>query len=318
MSTMTNQRSKTVLAAIALLLIVGCSVQAVKPATEAAAVEAVPTPAPVVIKPIDFCAPEQGAPFSYRKKVAILAADLRNPLDARDLPGLDITWSQLLQQRLNESGRLLAVDASDQHLHIGARQQEWIISLANRLDVQFVIAVRFHSLHTIRKQFGVGELSIPLPWMKRQIEAELIIFDGYYGTQIATVTHSALAEGDEKELVNPVNQPVLRGAFLDTPLGESMNTVLSSEVDDGLKKLACLPLMARVIKVMGDNVYISTRGASLIHPGDTLQLFRASGQIESRLGPIEIIKVYPESAVGVYKGEGSAPSFSERLRVRAW
>lgn len=316
MSTMTNSISKTLLGAVALLLFVGCSGQTVKPeAAVEVKTEVVESAKPAVV---DFCNPEQGAPFSYRKKVAVLAADLRNPQDARDLPGLDVAWSELLQQRLDENGRLLVVDASDQHLYYGERQREWIMSLAKRLDVQFVMAVRFHNLHTIRNQFGAGDYAIPLPWLRRQIDAELMIFDGYYGTQIATIFHSAQAKGREQGVVNMGNHPLLRGEFLDTPLGTALNSVLSAEVEDGVKKLACLPLMARVIKVSGDNFYINSRGATLLRPGDTLQLFRLSGQIESRLGPVEIVRVFPESAVGVYRGSGGAPSFSEGLRVRAW
>lgn len=317
MSTMTTSLSKLLSGgAIALLLLVGCAGQAVAPeAVVEAKSEGVE---PIKSAVIDFCNPEQGAPFSYRKKVAVLATEPLQPQDASDLPGLAVGWSELLQQRLSESGRLLMVNASDQHLHTGALQQEWIVALANRLDVQFVMAVRFHNLHTSRNQFGVGSYTIPSLWMRRQIDAELMIFDGLYGTQIASIFYAAQAEGSESEVINSARSPLLRGAFITTPLGEALNSVLNAEVEHGLKKLACLPLMARVIKVSGDNLYISTSGAALIHPGDTLQLFRLSGQVESRLGAVEIIKVFPESAVAVYKGQGGAPKFSEGLRVRAW
>ena len=316
MLTMTNLLAKFLSGAIALLLLVGCAGQAVAPQAVVEVQSEVVEPAKPV--EVDFCDPEQGAPFSYRKKVAVLATELLQPQDAGDLPGLTARWSELLQQRLNESGRLLVVNASDQHLHSGPLQQEWIVALANRLDVQFVVAVRFHNLHTSRNQFGVGRYTIPSLRMRRQVDAELMIFDGLYGTQIASVFYATQAEGSESEVINLARSPLLRGAFITTPLGEALNSVLNAEVEQGLKKLACLPLMARVTKVVGDSLYISTSGAALIRPGDILQLFRLSGQIESRLGAVEVIKVFPESAVAVYKGEGGAPKYSEGLRVRAW
>jgi len=292
----------------ALVSFAGCSGQQVKSKVE--------------IKPganaTELCSPEQGAPFSYRKKVAVLAADVRDPLDANDLPGLDVAWSEALQQRLSDSGRLLVVDASDQHLHKGERQRDWIVALAQRLDVQFVIAVQFHNLHVSRTQLGFGNYAIRLPRVRRQIEAELLVFDGYTGTQIARFLHSAHVKGREQGVVNPAHQPVLKGIFLTTPTGGAMASVLSSQVDDGLGQLACLPLMARVIKITGYDIHIATRGASLVRPGDKLQLFRRSGTTETPLGPVEIVRVFPESAVAVYRSEGETPRFSQGLLVRSW
>jgi len=302
MVAMTKLILKAVFCVAALASFAGCSGQMAKPLSEA----------------VNFCSPEQGAPFSYRKKVAVLAADVRNPLDANDLPALDAAWSEALQQRLSDSDRLLVVDAKDQHLHLGERQRDWIIALANRLDVQFVIAVQFHNLHVSRSQLGSGNYAIKLPRAQRQIDAELLIFDGYSGVQLASFSHSAYAKGLEQGLINPAHQPLLKGAFFDAPIGQAMASVLASQVEDGLNQLACLPLMARILKVAGGDIHIGTRGASLVRPGDTLQLFRRSGAAENHLGAVEIIRVFPESAIARYRGEGDAPRFSQGLLVRAW
>lgn len=294
---------------VAVLLLAGCGVVWME------------KPAADVAKPtgrVNVCAPELGPPFSYRKKVAVLAADILNAQDASDLPNLDNVWSQLLQQRLRDSGRLLVTDASDQHLYSGERQREWIVSLAKRLDVQFVVVPRFHNLHSSRAQIGSGEYVLSSLRAQRNIDTELLIFDGYHGGQIASISQSAQAEGSAGGVINPAGQPVLRGAFLETPLGQAMDSVLAAQVDGGVTEVACLPLMARVQKVMGGKFYIGTRAGSLLHPGDTLQLFRARGDGEAHLGAIEISEVYPESAVGIYRGEGNVPPFSDGLYVRAW
>ncbi len=267
---------------------------------------------------VDICAPEQGSPFFYRKKVAVLAASLRNPQNAADLPELGVAWSESLQQRLTDSGRLLVVDASDQHLYSGEQQREWVVDLAKRLDVQFIIAVRFHNLHVSQTQFGVGSYSVALPKAQRQIDAELLIFDGYYGSKIASFSYNARATGSESEIVNPAQQPVLKGAFLGSPVGKAMISMLSSQVDDALDSVACLPLMERVLKVNGQHIHISANGASLIRPGEILQLFRRHGNLETQIGPIEIIRVFPASVIGVYTGEGDAPESNLGLNVRAW
>ncbi len=263
-----------------------------------------------------LCAPEQGAPFSYRKKVAVLATDVRDP--QRDLPAFDVAWSHILQQRLRESGRLLVVDASDQHIYSGDTQQAWMINLAKRLNVQFVVAATFHSMHASRSQFGRGNYTISLPGVQRQIDAELAVYDGYSGNKLAAFSQSAYAKGREKEVLNLSRQPVLKGAFLNTELGEAMASVLASQVEEGLAKLACLPLMERVLNVAGRDIHINVGGASLIRPGDTLQLFRRHGTIEDRLGPIEVVRVFPESVVAVYRGEKGTPGASPGLFVRAW
>ena len=97
-----------------------------------------------------------------------------------------------------------------------------------------------------------------------------------------------------------------------------MISVLDSQVEAGLGQLACLPLMARVLKVTGHDIHIGMSGASLVRPGDKLQMFRRSGTTETRLGPVEIVRIFPESMVGIYRGEGDAPRYSQGLLVRAW
>ncbi len=266
----------------------------------------------------ELCAPKPGSPFAYRKKIAVLAADMSSSLDARDLPGLDVAWSEALQQRLRDNGRLQVVDASDQHLHVGERQRDWIMDLARRLGVQFVMVARLNSLHVSRSQFGIAEYAVRLPKVQRQIDAELMIFDGYSGAQLARSAHSAHLEGSEREVVNLEQRPVLGGSFLETPVGEAMASVLDAQVEEGQDSLACLPLMARVVKVVGRNVYLAVNGASLVRPGDVLQMFRRSGVVEARLGAVEIIRVFPESVIAVYRGEDDVPRFTEGMYVRAW
>lgn len=308
MVAMTKLILKTVFCVIALASFAGCSGQKLK------SEDGVKPGADVV----ELCSPEQGAPFSYRKKVAVLAADIRNPNDATDLPALDVAWSETLQQRFSESGRLLVVDASDQHLHSGERQSDWLVALAQRLNVQFVIVAQFHNLHVSRAQLGSGDYAIRLPGAQRQIDAELLVFDGYTGKKIASYSQSAHAEGSERGIVNPRHQPVMKGAFLAAPIGEAMTEVLSSQVEEGLDGLACMPLMERVIKITGPDIHIGTRGASLVRPGEIMQLFRRSGTSEIHIGPIEIVRVFPESAIGVFRGKGDAPRYGQGLFVRAW
>lgn len=294
---------------VALLwLVAGCAGQPEKPVFHVA--ESGRT------APGEFCDPQQGVSSIYRKKVAVLATDLRYPQDATDLPDFARIWSELLQQRLGERGHLLIVNGGDQRLYTGDRQQEWIVAQAKRLGVQFVMAVRFHNLHTSRDQFGVGSYAIPLRKLRRQIEAEVMIFEGLYGTQIASVMHSIELEGRESEVLNLARSPLLRGTLLDNALGGALRAVLSAEVESSLRTLACLLLEARVTSVVGDRFYIDTSGAALVRAGDTLQLFRLSGQTERHLGAVEILKVFPQSVVGIYKGEGGAPVFSDGLRVR--
>ena len=310
MSAMGHLIAKVLSTAIALLLVAGCTGHRIVPD-----VQVVESSGALQN---NFCTPQQGVPSVYRKKVAVLATELLTPQNANDLPGLSVAWSERLQQRLGESGHLLVTSASGQRLHSGERQQEWIVSLAKRLEVQFIVVVRFQNLHAVRNQFGVGNYAVASRWMKRQIDAELMIFDGVYGHQIASINHGALAEGSESEVFNTARIPLLRGPFLDTPLGSALAAILNAEVESGLKQLACLPMVARVAKIVGDNIYMNTNVTALVRPGDTLQLFRLSGQTERHLGAVEILKVFPESAVGIYKGEGGIPTFSEGLRVREW
>jgi len=281
-----------------------------------AEIEAAPEPAPVPM--IEMCSPEQNVAFTFRKKVAVLAAGISHPQSAQDLLGLEVAWSESLQKAYSESGRLLAVDASDVHLYIGEGQREWVIELATKLNVQFLVVVNFNNLHVNRKQFGIGEYSVPLPIMRRDIDTEVFVFDGYSGTRMARFTYGAFARGFEYGVVNPKRQPVMMGAFFNTPLGRAMEGLLVSQAQETVDWLACIPLMERVSRVSGNTLYVRATGASMLRPGDSLQLFRRRGELDSHLGPVDIVKVFPDSVVAVYKGTGTMPSSALGLRVRAW
>ena len=311
MVAMTRLILKALCCVVVLASLGGCSWLKDKPTPEAEAEKS-------ESKPAELCAPKPGSPFAYRKKVAVLAADISNSPDASDLPGLDMAWSEALQQRLRESARFQVVNASDQHLHIGERQRDWLIDLAKRLDVQFVMAVRLNDLRVNRRQLGFGEYAIRLPNVERQIDAELIVFDGFSGVEIARSNQRASVKGPEREIVNPIKQPVLKGGFLSSALGEAMAYLLDSQVKEGQDSLACLPLMARVAKVVGRNVYIAANAASRLRPGNVLQIFRRSGVVEAHLGEAEVIRVFPESVIAVYRGEGDAPRFTQGMYARAW
>ncbi len=267
---------------------------------------------------MDMCGPEQGVAFSFRKKLAVLAASISHPLSARDLPNLGLVWSEALQKAYADSGQLLVVDASDVHLHRGEGQREWVIETAARLNVQFLVVATFNNLHIQRSQFGLGSYSVPLPIVRRDIDTEIFIFDGYSGNRMARFTQSAVVRGFEHGVVNPQGQPVMMGAFLNTPLGKAFDGLLASQVKASMEWLACIPLMERVSRVSGNTLYLSVAGVSNLRPGDRLQLFRHRGDIDSHLGPVDITKVFPNSVVGVYKGSAALPKSTIGLRVRAW
>lgn len=289
-----------------LAVLAGCSTQPVS--DDVAAVDS----------PGAICAPDQGPPFSYRKQLVVLAATLDDPAHAADLARFEQLWSQRLQQRLRDSGRVLVADASDAHLHQGEHQDEWLRQLAQRYSAQFIVVPRFHSLYASRSRFGVGDYAVDSPRVQRQIDAELLIYDGYSGARLDAFSQIGRAEGGQTAVINPAGQPVLSGAFFDTPLGRVMSAVLDAQVADSLEALACLPLMARVTGISAGELHIDAGAASGVRPGHTLRLFRRSGAGETRLGLVEIVRVFPGSVVGVYRGEEGVPRSAEGLVVRAW
>lgn len=295
---------------LALLLLNACSGGATKDVEE--------NPALSSIMGAELCDPALGAPFSYRKKIAVLATDVRDLQEASDLAGLHVAWSQAIQQKLEATGQLLTVDSSDQHLHVGMHQSEWIANLAMRQDAQFVVAVRFENLHVSRSQLGSGNYAITLPGAQRQIDAELSVFDGYSGTRMARFFYTAEVKGFEGDVVNPVGQPVMKGAFLDTELGEAMARIATEQVENVRTHMACLPMVARVAKVVGDEIHVQLPGTVGVRPGEVLQLFRRMGKVDAHLGPVEVLRVFPEAVVAAYRGEGRAPGFNSGMIVRAW
>ncbi len=265
-----------------------------------------------------LCDPELGAPFSYRKKIAILAADISDLQQASDMPGLDVAWSRNMQQQLEATGRFIPVDASNQRLHVGEAQQEWIKSLAEKIDAQFIIAIDFENLHVSRSQMGSGNYAIALPGMRRQLNVAMSIYDGYSGGRMTGFAYGAQVSGFEGDVINPQGQPVLKGQFLESELGTALAEIMSNQVADIEAQMACLPLMARVSKFMSGEIYVDLPGAAGVMPGDTLHLFRQFGKVDTPLGPVEVVRVFPESLVVVAKGGEPSLSYSPGMLVRAW
>lgn len=275
-------------------------------------------------RPSSICSAAPGSPFAFKKKIAVLNMPLTRPTSAADLPGISSQWSNALQQQLNASQRFLVRDGSRYQLDPGSALRQQLATLAQQLDAQFIIAGRIESLHTSRGQLTLGPLKpLPLPHQdKRLVVTAIDIFDGGTGSLIKTLSYEDEVQGSIDN-----RGTTLQRDFFTTPFGAAIGKMLERQREDIEDELACLPMQARIVRMLRHEAQIDAGFSSNIVPGDRLKIYRSLGNTnissiqvnrgEEMLGELLIRKVFPESSSGHIDGPVSAELESGGY-VRAW
>lgn len=278
-------------------------------------------------RPSRVCGPARGGAYAYRKKVLVLAMPPQRQHEALDLPDIAVEWSLALQRRLKASDRFLVKDGSAVRLdeHGDVRQQ--VITLAQRHGAQFVVGGQLAALTAHRADFSVGSSwPVRTPWNdRRTVQAILEVYDGASGVRLARFEHGGGMQGDGA--VNPARMRPLQGDFDASPLGRLVNDVLDHQFEDTLDALACMPMMAHIVRSGGDGAQIDAGLASNLRQGDRLQVALrqataqagggGSGWVEQAYGEFHVEQVYLESAQGRLDYPGHSSALSGAV-VRAW
>lgn len=276
-------------------------------------------------RPSRLCPAEPGSPFAFRKKVVMLSMPLARPLEGADLPGITTSWPQALQQRLQDTDRLLVRDGSAFLIDPAGDVRRQVVQLARRFDAQFVIAGRIDALGVLRGRIDLGPLRpIPQPFDDlRVIETTLAIHDGLTGALVRELHHRTEIRGQ----VDNRSAHAMQGDFFHTPLGQSIATLLTRQSEDVEDELACLPMMARVVHTQGHLLHINAGFTSNLELGSRLRLFQrqpgpagpdGEGQwIEKPYGELVVTQIQPESAIG-HLDSSLRPDPQASLYVRAW
>jgi len=277
-------------------------------------------------RPAELCPANPGTPFAHKKKLALLSLNLPSPRDAQDLPGISAAWSLALQSKLRQTDRFLLIDASTHTLDPGTPDTAQILGLAARTGAQFVVTGTITDLSIERNRIKLGGLfEIPRgDGDRRRLAATLRVYDGFSGNVMQRIDLHAEFSG---EVMNP-SHPTLSGRFFETNLGAAFARLLNDQASALEDTLACLPMMARVLRGQRNEVVIDAGFSSGLQPGDRLKVFqRASSPTlpgttihtatESKVAELALERVLPETSIGRIDS-GITPDWVFGGFVRSW
>lgn len=132
--------------------------------------------------------------------------------------------------------------------------------LARRHRSQYVLAGVYRDLSLADRMF-FGQT--------RRIEIEAFIHDGVNGSVLERKTFTAMVSG--QVLMTP--RPAVGTAeFYASDLGRAWGGLMRDMADWATEKIACLPLVARVLKTEDSHIYLDAGADSGLSVGDTLVL----------------------------------------------
>ena len=293
-----------------------------------------------VVVPIERCAAEVDAKFSYKRRVAILAFDIHQRQDTADFPHIDRQYPDLLSRYVDQD-RFIVNTATTYRLlnHVDLGNGAWVEPdrqqvkhLANELNVQFVVtgivddmsvvspdvnAVNFALDHTVRKKWR-GKI-------KRNLAVTLSVFDGGTGMLIKRQMFADDTYVDSRMLQN---RKSLSKAFLRSQYGELMTTILKKQGEFFLSALDCIPLQAKVIAVDKRGVTFNAGIENMIISGDKLQIFRrvdidwsdnsSSNYRLEKYGSLTVSRSGPSYAYALFEEDDMSSGINPGDIVQAW
>jgi len=191
-----------------------------------------------------------------------------------DMPGVEVRLGQELMRRLESSGSLLTVDAtqyllsdsSSAAIGLGGSKRQVIIDLAKLLGVQVVMSGTILDMQTTDHALGI-EL--------RHAELELEMYDGLTGSLIAKFRDNG-STWNGRLFDFPVSGPAMNDKYFAAPIGQIVHKILNHFVYAVSRTLLRLPFTARVVQAKGRIVHFDVGTLSNLQVGDVFMAYRVS------------------------------------------
>lgn len=206
----------------------------------------------------------------YRKKISVTQFDVMDRRQIFDMPMIEVKLAQELQRRLENTGLVLARDATafrvaerGQHTLDGERvsYQHVVRRVAGELSSQFLVTGT------------LVDMGVQTGWWRdvRHIVLDVAVYDGLSGTLISKHRANERVVGASYMDANVVFGSV---AFLVGEYGAVLDRVLDSLASRIIEDLTMLPFSAKVLRVEGRHITLDAGVTSLMSVGDTLMAYQ--------------------------------------------
>ncbi len=219
----------------------------------------------------------------YRRKLAITQFHVSDRTHISDLPNIEVEIARELKRRLDASGQVRTVDASQYLLPLG---EDGVISqrrilgalppaqevgqlaaeFAESLGVQYVVSGVIRDMSITKHMLGARV---------RHLELDIIVHDGITGAEVAR--HRLNESVVDAGLFDfPTTSPVMNDKFYASPFGQRVHRVLNKLVNMLVADVSNQLFAARVIRTEGKQVFFDAGGSANIKVGDVLNTFQLS------------------------------------------
>ncbi|NOX75446.1 MAG: hypothetical protein GXP17_02270 [Gammaproteobacteria bacterium] len=219
--------------------------------------------------------------LEYRRKLAVTQFHVLDRTQISDLPDIEISLARELKRRLDNTGKVRTVDASQYLVPLAGQDlmsQRRILGalppatdagqvateFAESLGVQFIVTGVIRDMGTTKHLLGMRI---------RHLELDLTVHDGITGEEVA---RHRINESVETIGVfdAPITTPVLNDKFYASPLGQKVDRVLNKLVSMLVNDLDTQPFAARVLRTEGNKVFFDAGGTANVKVGDVLSTYR--------------------------------------------
>lgn len=240
-------------------------------------------------------------PTKLRKRIAATWFPVVDSLQAQDLDNPSKGLPEAILKRMEASGGYIV----PMDIRIPALPEvvthESIKGVASLMRSQFVLSGKIVNTSVTTGSWFLGK-------DERQLELELILYDGFTGARIARHVLTEAAKG--KVLIGR-EIPFGSQSFLTTDTGRAFDRLIERAALIIDRELSCIPFSATVMKVEGDRVYIDAGNLARLSPGDSLVIYASvgptinapDGQIlgvtEEAINSVSVIQTQPNFSIAV-------------------
>lgn len=217
----------------------------------------------------------------YRRKLAVTQFHVLDRAHITDLPNIEVGLARELKRRLDATGNVRTVDASQylvplngdemvsQRRILGALPPardagQMATEFAESLSVQYVVSGVIRDMSVTKHLLGAKV---------RHLEIDLVMHDGITGAEVARHrVNESVPDGGLLDF--KTSAPVLNDKFYASPFGNKVNRALDRLVSLLSSDLTHQPFTARVIRTEGSKVFFDAGGLANVKVGDFLNTYQ--------------------------------------------
>lgn len=216
--------------------------------------------------PINIDASAQGRPAQrpFKQKILATAFAINKLGQVADIDNIEQGFPRELLRKLDHSNKFLIRSSANLlsfSNQIESPSFKLVKQVAAENDSQFVISgeIRNAGIRIEKKFWGLWKTN------KRHIEIEFSVFDGLGGALLAK--HTIVKQAEDQAIVG-LDKPFGSAVFYATTYGKVINEILDEATKLIANDLESYGVLAKIIKIENDQIFIDAGKSSQIFAGD--------------------------------------------------